>query len=146
MTTLIEENVRTEVEDLHRFFVGWFSGALDESEFETGFLNRFESEFLLIPPVGSLLTLSELTSSIRCAHGSNPDIRIAIRNVRVRREFDGVIVATYEEWQRNAIASTPAENARIATVLFKKTEPLQWLHVHETWIPESVMTAGPYDF
>ena len=97
MTTIIEENVRTEVEALHRFFVGWFSGALDESEFETGFLNRFESEFLLIPPVGSLLTLSELTSSIRCAYGSNPDFRIAIRNVRVRQEFDGVIVATYEE-------------------------------------------------
>ncbi|MFT5425392.1 MAG: hypothetical protein ACI9ZT_000318 [Gammaproteobacteria bacterium] len=146
MTTLIEENVRTEVEDLHRFFVGWFSGVLDESEFETGFLNRFDPDFLLIPPAGSLLTLSELTSSIRSDHGSNPDFRIAIRNVRVHRVFDGEIVATYEEWQRNAIASTPAENARIATVLFKKTEPLQWLHVHETWMPESVMTAGSYDF
>ena len=146
MTTIIEENVRAEVEALHRFFVGWFSGVIDESEFETGFLNRFEPEFLLIPPAGSLLTLSELASSIQCAHGSNPDFRIAIRNVRVRWEFDRVIVAIYEEWQRNAIASTPAANARIATVLFKKAEPLQWLHVHETWMPENVMAADPYDF
>lgn len=24
--------------------------------------------------------------------------------------------------------------------------PLRWLRIHETWLPEVVMSAGPYDF
>ena len=57
-----------------------------------------------------------------------------------------IIVATYEEWQRNALASKPADNARIATVLFRKEESLKWLNVHETWMPETAAPAGSYDF
>ena len=45
-----------------------------------------------------------------------------------------------------ARASTPPDNARVATVLFKNVEPLQWLHVHETWLPSAVASAGSYDF
>jgi len=66
--------------------------------------------------------------------------------VTLRRRFDGHVVATHEEWQRNALASKPSENARIATVLFEDTEPLRWLHIHETWMPADVAAAGPYDF
>ncbi|MFT5397007.1 MAG: hypothetical protein ACI85N_002222, partial [Gammaproteobacteria bacterium] len=40
----------------------------------------------------------------------------------------------------------PPDNGRLATVIFKKTDPLQWLHVHETWMPETVQAAGPFDF
>ena len=83
---------------------------------------------------------------MRRAHGSNPDFRIAIRNVVVRRVMPDVVLATYEEWQRNALASTPPDNARLATVAFARTEPLRWLHVHETWLPGEVAAAGPYDF
>jgi hypothetical protein len=146
VTSTLKANVREEVEALHRFFVHWFSGVLPTSEFETGFLARFDPQFLLIPPAGELLTLTDLESSVRRAHGSNPDFRIEIRNVKVRRVMPGEVLATYEEWQRNALASSPPDNARIATVLFENVEPLRWLHVHETWMPESVASAGPYDF
>ena len=134
------------MEALHTFFVGWFSGSLPEHEFEAGFLNRFDPDFLLIPPAGTLLTLDELAAGVRRAHATNPEFRIAIRNVTVRRMLDGHILATYEEWQRNALASKPPENARLATVLFENTEPLRWLHIHETWMPASVAAKGPYDF
>jgi hypothetical protein len=141
-----EDVVRSEIEGLHAFFVGWFSGALPRSEFESGFRVRFASDFLLVPPAGTLLTLDQLSEGVRSAHGTNREFLIAIRNVTLRRRFDGHILATYEEWQRNALASKPPDNARIASVLFRDTRPLQWLHIHETWLPEAVSRAGPYDF
>jgi hypothetical protein len=146
MSSETEARVRAEVEALHEFFVGWFSGALPAAEFEPGFLSRFEADFLLVPPAGTLLSLDQLADGVEFAHATNPDFRIAIRNVTLRREIDGHILATYEEWQRNALASTPPENARIATVLFRDARPLRWLHIHETWLPEAVAQAGPYDF
>ena len=142
--------VRSEIESLHRFFVRWFSGECPRSdaEFAEGFTVRFEPEFKLIPPAGNLLALEDLSQSVRKGHGSNPDFRIQIRNVRLQRQEDSLVVATYEEWQRNARASTPPDNGRIATVLFRATPncPLLWLHVHETWLPRETMERGPYDF
>jgi len=146
MTNNLEDIVRTEIEDLHKFFVGWFTGALDASSFDEGFLARFDSDFILIPPAGIILSLEELSSGIRNTYDTNPDFRIAIRNVKIQRILNNEIVATYEEWQRHALASTPPDNGRVATVIFKKTDPLQWLHVHETWMPESVQKTGPFDF
>jgi hypothetical protein len=141
-----ESAVRTEVEELHKFFVGWFSGALNASTFDTEFLPRFSPDFHIVPPAGTLMNLGQLTAAIRSTHGTNPEFRIAIRNVTIRAQFDGHILATYEEWQRNALASKPPDNARIATAVLRDTRPLQWLHVHETWLPRNIMDAGPYDF
>jgi len=145
MTNELEDIVRTEIEDLHKFFVGWFTGTLDAISFDEGFLARFDSSFLLIPPAGIILSLGELSSGIRKTYDTNPGFRIAIRNVKIQRILNNEIIATYEEWQRNALASTPPDNGRLATVIFKKTEPLQWLHVHETWMPESIQKAGPFN-
>lgn len=146
MSSEVEQAVREEVAALHEFFVGWFSGSLSESAFESQFLQRFSETFLLIPPAGDLLGLTELAAGVRAGHGSNTEFRIAIRNVRVRHVVGDYVLATYEEWQRNALASTPPDNARIATVLFRRTERLEWLHVHETWLPPSVTTADQFDF
>lgn len=140
--------VRAEVEALHRFFVAWFSGACANTPdlFERELVQRLDAAFILVPPAGVVLTRDELTESIGAGYGSNPDFRIAIRNLCVRRTWEGHLLATYEEWQRNARASTPPDNGRIATVLFATDNGLRWLHVHETWLPEPVMRAGPYDF
>ena len=146
MSTELELVVRDEVEALHVFFVGWFSGMLPVDAFETDFLGRFDEEFLLIPPAGALLSRAEFQSAVRRSHGTNPDFRIAIRNVKVHRVLGDHVLATYEEWQRNALASTPPDNARIVTVIFRKARSLQWVHVHETRLPESIASAGPYNF
>ena len=140
--------VRAEVEALHRFFVAWFSGscANDRGLFERELLQRLDAAFILVPPAGIVLTRDELTKSISSGYGSNPDFRITIRNLNVRRVWKRHLLATYEEWQRNARASTPPDNGRVATVLFAIENGLRWLHVHETWLPEPVMRAGPYDF
>jgi hypothetical protein len=146
MNSKLESEVRGEVEALHNFFVGWFTGRLPLSAFETEFLFRFDGDFLLIPPAGGALSLDEFQQGLHQMHGTNPEFRIAIRNVKIRRVKDSQILATYEEWQRNALASKPPDNARIASVIFDRTQPLQWIHVHETWLPESIASAGPYDF
>lgn len=146
MTNNLELGVHEEIEALHKFFVNWFSGKLPVDDFETGFLSRFDADFLIVPPAGSLLTLAQLASAIKQNHANNPDFRIAIRNVKVRRTLGNHILATYEEWQRNAKSSTPPDNARIATVLFKNSEPLKWLHIHETWMPKAVMSADSFNF
>lgn len=146
MRSELESVIRDEVEALHVFFVGWFSGMLPVDDFEKEFLSRFDEEFLLIPPAGALLSLAEFQSAVRRSHGTNPDFRIAIRNVKLHRVLDDHVLATYEEWQRNALASTPPDNARIVTVIFRKAQSLQWVHVHETRLPESIASAGSYDF
>ncbi|ORU92541.1 MAG: hypothetical protein A6F71_08685 [Cycloclasticus sp. symbiont of Poecilosclerida sp. M] len=75
----------------------------------------------------------------------NPALRLAIRNVKVQRVCNKFVLVTYEEWQRNAVASTPPNNARIATVLFeKKKDKLDWLHIHETWMPGEIAAKGSY--
>lgn len=140
------ERVTAEIEGLHKFFVGWFTGALPEDTFGESFLVRFSKDMVFIPPAGRFLGIEDLSNSVRAGYGSNPHFRIQIRNVRVHKVFDGHILATYEEWQRNALASTPPNNGRLATVIFTDSDRLQWLHIHETWLPDSVIQAGPYDF
>ena len=146
MNASIHDQVRHEIESLHEFFCGWFSGRLTKSSFDSQFLARFAEDLVFIPPAGHLLGLESLQSSVFAGYDTNPEFRIQIRNVVVHRQLDGQVIATYEEWQRNALASTPPDNGRLATVLFKVGEPLQWLHIHETWLPEDIMAAGPYDF
>ena len=77
--------------------------------------------------------------------------RVQDRQPSLPRRFEparsDLIAATYEEWQRNALASTPKDNGRIATVLFRREEErLRWLHLQETWLPDERMRAGPFDF
>jgi len=146
MNSKLESKIRSEVEALHKFFVGWFSGTLSTNVFESEFLERFDRDFLLIPPAGTVLTLEDFQSVVRSANAINPDFRIAIRNVQVHRVLDSHILATYEEWQRNALASKPPKSARIASVIFEQSESLKWLHIHETWLPELIASAGPYNF
>ena len=144
----IEAAVTTEVETLHRFFVDWFSGRCPNTEeyFTQEFKRRFDPKFLLIPPAGTTLSLDTLSQAVYTRYASNPDFRIAIRQVSVRRKSDQYVLATYEEWQKNALASIPANNGRVATVVFHLDGNLTWFHVHETWLPQDIMDSEPYDF
>ncbi|MFQ5529088.1 MAG: hypothetical protein ACE5FP_01940, partial [Gemmatimonadota bacterium] len=135
-TATLEQAVREEVESIHDFFVGWFSGSLASSAFESEFLSRFDRDFVLIPPTGASLTVDDLSARIFEGRATNPNLRISIRNVIIRHVVGDQILATYEEWQRNPLAA-PSENARVATVVFRNEQPLRWLHVHETWLPET---------
>ena len=138
--------VQAEIESLHEFFCHWFGGTTPESVFESEFLTRFAEDLVFIPPAGRCLGLGDLSESVKAGYASNPNFRVQIRNVKIRRQFGEYVLATYEEWQRNALASTPPNNGRLATVLFHAGSHLSWLHIHETWLPRDVMDADLYEF
>jgi len=146
----IVELVTREIVELHEVFVDWFSGrcANDDNTFARRFSSRFCDKFSYVQPGGQELTLEMLTTGLRKAHGSNPKFRIAIRDVRVRFASDDCVVASYQELQRGAVNSTPANNARVSTVLFRRPDgdTLLWTHLQETWLPTEIMAAASYDF
>jgi len=142
----LQKRVRDEIEALHTFFVGWFTGKLAKHEFEARFSNRFEPDLVFVPPAGQFLGLPDLSTAVQAGYNTNPQFRIEIRKVQVHRIIDNYVLATYQEWQRNALASTSANNGRLASVLFKDTGILRWCHIHETWLPEGAQAADLYDF
>ena len=140
------ELIKNEIESLHEFFCGWFGGTKPKSVFEAEFLSRFSNDLVFIPPAGKYLGLRDLSESVRAGYASNPKFRVQIRNVKITQRIDDYVVVTYEEWQRDALASTPPNNGRVATVLFHVGPILKWLHIHETWLPKNIMEADPYEF
>lgn len=147
----VQADVLREVVELHRFFVDWFRGrcAGGEADYDRLFAARLAPSFAMVPPAGKIVTRADLLTGMREAYGSNPAFAIAIRNCELRWEGERHLLATYEEWQRGAVHSKPSDNARMATVLLRRREgelPFEWLHLHETWMPEEDRAAGDFNF
>lgn len=143
------DRVREHIVGIHRFFTDWVSGKCpgDDATFRDGLLSRLAPNTMVIMPGGTGHEAEVFTKYMRGLHGSNPKFRIQIRNVAVRHRVGDVIVATYEEWERNALDSMPPDNGRLSTMVLKdRGDGFEVLHVHETWLPAAVMAAGPYDF
>lgn len=146
------ELVRGEIERLHDFLGQWLSGALAEKDevFDHGISERLHPAFVNVQPAGIALTRDELLGRIRAGWGRSPDFRIRIRDVRLRpvTAGSGVLVATYEEYQRGARNSEQSDNARLSTAVFlpRPDGRLLWLHVHETWLPETAHVPDGFDF
>lgn len=139
----LESQLREEVIALHDFFVGWYNASLPESAFDTEFMARLDNGFTIIMPSGVRLDHKTLVSSIHRSYGKKPGFRIEIRNVRLLQETGSIAVAQYEEWQHNKQESPGVGSGRISTVIFSLGDKLQWLHVHETWLPEDVVQETP---
>lgn len=137
------DEVRDEIETVHRFISAWFRGEEPNSAkaYSAGLANRLASNLVNIQPAGRVLTCAELLSSVRDHHGANPSFRIEITDVVLRSVFgDGLVLATYVEKQSGARQSI-SENTRISTVLMRRRAEdgrLEWLHIHETAVPNAV--------
>ena len=132
-----EDRCRTEVDELHRFFQEWFSGVVPNTEESLArFRNVLADEFQIISPAGLALEKSPILDTVRSGYGREPDAKIWIENHRHRMTIGGLSVVTYEEWQE----STDGKRGRLSTALLQASEntpnDVQWLHVHETWLPE----------
>lgn len=145
MTTLLDD-IRREVVNLHDFFTMWFNGTAKRDQLEYQFLSRLHPDFVLIPPEGAVLTREQLTGGFQQSHGSNKGFRIQIRDVTVRHQMGNHVLATYTEWQSGAVTSEQSNNARFTSALVEVGQPILWLHLQETWLPEDVRAAGPFDF
>ena len=146
------DSVEQEISSLHGFFVDWFSGNVADTDdvFRSELESRLKPPGSLIQPNGTRTMFATFATNLRQAHGTNPVFRIAIRQVHIVWQQGDHVLATYEEWQRNAKNSNPPDNARVATVLFDVGNPhgapFTWIHIHETWLPKKLIEAGPYDF
>lgn len=142
---MLETQLREEVIALHDFFVGWYNASLPESAFDTEFMARLDDGFTIIMPSGARLDHETLVSSMRASYGKKPGSHIEIRNVCLLQATGGIAVAQYEEWQYNQQASPGVGSGRISTVIFSLGDKLQWLHVHETWLPEDIVQANDFN-
>lgn len=140
------KDVRREIEDLHVFFVDWFNGKAPKSALASRFSARFHRDFVFISPDGNVLQLDQLTAGITSAYGKTPGVRIKVRDVQIRHDLGQYLVATYTEWQIGSKRASRTNNGRLSSVILSKQWPMQWVQVQETWLPEAVQAAGPYDF
>ena len=146
--------VATEIIRLHRFFDAWFTGTGENSDryFSEHFASCMAPDLHLVFPSGRDVTAETFLSEMRTAHGSNPQFKAQVRNVREKELGDRsrIVFATYEEWQKGALNSKPPNNGRVSSAAFleDRSRPggLMWLHVHETWLPEAVISADPFSF
>jgi len=132
------DEVHAEIVRLHDFFTGWFTGTLPKDAFEDGISACLHATFENVQPAGKTLTRDVLLTGLRAAHGVNPDFRIEIRETRILGVWPecGLILAGYVEAQFGARNTTPADNLRRSTALFKRSGALLvWRYVHETAIP-----------
>jgi hypothetical protein len=152
MTDAIQRQIRDEIERLHVFFVDWFAGQLEDTDevFDAALGDFLAEDFLYCFPGGARVGKEPLLASLADAHGTNPNFRIAVRDVEVRASGGDLVVATYTEWQRNALFSTPSDNARFSTAIFRRSDDVSsrylWQHIHETWLPQEERAAGNFDF
>lgn len=132
MTDRIEA-ARHEVEALHAFFTAWFNGTADDP------IDRFASvldpSFTIIGPGGDEHDRDAIVERVEKARGvarAEP-MTITIRGFRPLWSEGDLVLTRYEEWQG------PDERGRLSTALLRipsgSTPPVEWIHVHETWIP-----------
>jgi hypothetical protein len=139
----MESRCQAEVSELHRFFEDWFNGAVPaDDETFARFAGVMGEGFVIVTPEGRAVERDTLIEGLRGSHGrwrleGKGGGRIWIENVDVRHAGDGMTAVTYEEWQE----VDGRVRGRISTALFraKKGAPngIEWLHVHETWLPEA---------
>lgn len=132
-----EERCKKEVAELHQFFQDWFRGKLDKTD---GAFSRFKSVmaegFEIISPAGRAMTRDVILDAVQGGHGNDPEANIWIENHRHLLTYGDLSLVSYEEWQ----VTGGTKRGRLSTALLRVTEKtpnnLQWLHVHETWLPE----------
>lgn len=150
-----EERCRREVGELHRFFEDWFCGRVPKSRESFGrFRHAMAEGFRIVDPSGRTRELRQLEASLWEAHGcrgsADDFIRIRVERIDSRSlpGGGGICLVTYDEWHE-----TPeGERGRRSSALLRPItvadrdgreggtgsgdrEPVEWLHVHETWLP-----------
>ena len=143
-------DITAEIEALHAALTDWLSGLCPKSDrwFEREITGRLHPEFVNIQPSGKLLLGAMLALSLRHGYGRSPEFRIKIRNVAILPARAGIVLATYEEYQRGARNSDRAQNARFSTVRFDAAAngQLIWRSILEVWLPEADHAPENFEF
>ena len=142
--TVQEDRMQTpyekEIHELHDFFQAWFRGDLpDTDEAFARFAAVMAESMVHINPGGTVAERPALVEAIRKGYGGwqgrGEGWKIEIRDVQLRQDLGNALVVTYQEWQFLGEQT----RARLTTVVLGKRQDtpngLEWLHVHEVWMP-----------
>ena len=134
----IESHCRKEVAELHDFFQQWFAGDLPETdEAFDRYASVLADEFHIVSPAGRIMQRDTILEAVRAAHGSGGgSVKIWIKNHTHRLTIGNVALVTYEEWQTSGDETRGRLSSALLRVKSGLLNDLQWLHVHETWLPE----------
>jgi len=147
--TEYHDRVRNHIEAINAFFMEWVGGRCpdDDATFKAGALDRLSDSLTVVMPAGKAFGIADFEGYMRGIYATNPKFRIKMRNFALRQRIGDVAVVTYQEWQRDALDSTPANNGRFSTMVLQDMgDRFEILHVHETWLPEEQVSAGKFDF
>lgn len=131
----LESQVRREIEELHEVFEAWLAGSAEASLASVE--DSLASDFRMVSPSGQLVERGPLLSGLHAARGrSGEGFRIEVREVTARElGTAGLVLATYQEWQDDP-GSLPRGRQSSALLRARPGAGFDWLHVHETWLPE----------
>lgn len=126
---------RREIEDLHAFFVEWFTGQADREAFDR-VERALAPGFEMVTPEGGRADRDAVISSVRDSYARDApgEFEIEVRNVESVADLGEHALVRYEEHQR-----TPdEETGRISTALFREDgsapHGVAWHDLHETWL------------
>ncbi len=134
----MQTQISREIEGLHRFFEEWFTGRLPRTR---DAFSRFEKvmaeEFEIVSPEGRSTRREALIERLWQAHRIHDgSYRIWIEKIRYRQIATDMFLVTYKEWQH----VKGKARGRLSTAVLRRPTGegggLDWLHVHETWLPE----------
>jgi hypothetical protein len=131
----MEALCKAEVLRLHRFLERWLAGTLQRSEAQFDeFAQALADDFVIIHPSGNMEGKEHVLADLHQAHGVHTGaFSIEIRNLRCRVATQSWCLLTYEEWQHAEDTS-----ARLSSALLRRCpdgQRVQWVHLHETWLP-----------
>lgn len=128
----MQDNVRSEIQELHAAFVRWFdpTSPSPPAEFE-----RIESalapSFAMVTPSGDLIDRTAVLGALSAAKDART-VAIEIDVKTVTMLGDSRVMAVYEERQ----SEDGATRVIVSTVVFQAVPSapngIRWLHVHET--------------
>lgn len=134
---LSRKTCRREIEELHEWFVDWYTGQVDDEQFEK-VENALAPSFEMVDPDGVVHDRGAVVGYVRDLFDTHDpgEFDIEIRNVAVVGRFGGRALVRYEEWQHAEETS-----GRLSTVLFvparesiPEDQPLEWRYLQETWL------------
>jgi hypothetical protein len=144
------DQIETAIHEIHDFFTDWVGGKCpgDARTFKRNALDRLSNDLVAIMPGGQSFGKRDFEGYMTSIYGSNPDFRIKIRDIRLRHQIGDVAVVNYHEWQRNAKDSDEPNNGRLTTMVVRDrgAETLEFLQVHETWLPSEFVKDASFDF
>ncbi len=137
----MNDTIEKEIIELHHFFEDWFTAKLENTDENfRRFENVMAETFEIISPSGIKTCRKDLVNNLKNAFGfrakPGKPFRIWIKNVNTRQIDSQLYLSTYEEWHE----VEGEAKGRLSTAIFRlnanTTNGIEWLHAHETWLPE----------